>query len=75
MGIVPSFSIASAQYVPFKVPLLAVDPEAGPANLTETYTRVAIADPGKPINGVYINLGANTASWILKLVKLSKFQD
>ena len=33
--------------------------EAGTRNLTETYTRVAIADPGKPINGVYINLGAN----------------
>jgi len=59
VGIVPSFSIASAQYVPFKVPLLAVNTEAGTRNLTETYTRVAIADPGKPINGVYINLGAN----------------
>ena len=33
--------------------------EAGARNLTETYTRVATADPGKPINGVYINLGAN----------------
>ena len=59
VGIVPGFSIASAQYVPFKVPLLAVNTEAGTRNLTETYTRVAIADPGKPINGVYINLGAN----------------
>ena len=59
VGIVPGFSIASAQYVPFKVPLLTVNTEAGTRNLTETYTRVAIADPGKPINGVYINLGAN----------------
>ena len=59
VGIVPGFSIASAQYVPFKVPLLAVNTEAGTRNLTETYTRVSIADPGKPINGVYINLGAN----------------
>ena len=33
--------------------------EAGTRNLTETFTRVAITDPGKPINGVYINLGAN----------------
>ena len=59
VGIVPGFSIASAQYVPFKVPFLTVNSEAGARNLTETYTRVAIADPGKPINGVYINLGAN----------------
>ena len=56
---VPGFSIALAQYVPFKVPFLTVNTEAGTRNLTETYTRVAIADPGKPINGVYINLGAN----------------
>jgi len=59
VGIVPGFSIASTQYVPFKVPLLSVNTVAGTRNLTETYTRVAIADPGKPINGVYINLGAN----------------
>jgi hypothetical protein len=59
VGIVPGISIASAQYVPFKVPLLTVNTEAGTRNLTETYTRVAIADPGKPINGVYINLSAN----------------
>lgn len=59
VGTVPGFSITSAQYVPFKVPLLTVNTEAGTRNLTETYTRVAIADPGKPINGVYINLGAN----------------
>lgn len=59
VGIVPGFSIASAQYVPFKVPFLTVSTEAGTRNLAETYTRVAIADPGKPINGVYINLGAN----------------
>ena len=56
---VPGFSIALAQYVPFKVPFLTVNTGAGTRNLTETYTRVAIADPGKPINGVYINLGAN----------------
>jgi hypothetical protein len=56
---VHGFSIALAQYVPFKVPFLTVNTEAGTRNLTETYTRVAIADPGKPINGVYINLGAN----------------
>ena len=55
----PGFSIALAQYVPFKVPFLIVNTEAGTRNLTETFTRVAIADPGKPINGVYINLGAN----------------
>ena len=59
VSIVPGFSIALAQYVPFKVPFLTVNTEAGTRNLTETYTRVAIADPGKPINGVYINLGAN----------------
>jgi hypothetical protein len=59
VGIVPGFSIALAQYLPFKVPFLTVDTEAGTRNLTETYTRVAIDDPGKPINGVYINLGAN----------------
>jgi hypothetical protein len=55
----PGFSIASAQYVPFKVPFLTVNAEEGTRNLTETYTRVAIADPGQPINGVYLNLGAN----------------
>lgn len=59
VGIIPGFSIASAQYVPFKVPFLTVNSEAGARNLTETYTRVALADPGKLINGVYINLGAN----------------
>jgi hypothetical protein len=59
VSIVPGFSIALAQYVPFKVPFLIVNTEADTRNLTETYTRVAIADPGKPINGVYINLGAN----------------
>ena len=59
VSMVPGFSIALAQYVPFKVPFLTVNTEAGTRNLTETYTRVAIADPGKPINGVYINLGAN----------------
>lgn len=59
VDIVTGFSIASAQYVPFKVPFLTVNSEVGTRNLTETYTRVAIADPGKPINGVYINLGAN----------------
>lgn len=57
--IVPGFSIASAQYVPFKVPFLTVNAEEGTRNLTETYTHVAIADPGQPINGVYLNLGAN----------------
>ena len=56
---VPGFSIALAQYVPFKVPFLTVNTGAGTRNLTETYTRVAIAGPGKPINGVYVNLGAN----------------
>jgi hypothetical protein len=61
VGIVPSFSIASAQFVPFKDPILTVDTEAGTRNLTETYTRVAIADPGKPVNGVYINLDANNS--------------
>ena len=59
VGTVPGFSITLTQYVPFKVPFLTVNTEAGTRNLTETYTRVAIADPGKPINGVYINLGAN----------------
>ncbi len=59
VGIVAGFSITSAQYVPFKVPFLTVNSEAGARNLTETYTRVAIADHGKLINGVYINLGAN----------------
>jgi hypothetical protein len=54
VGIVPGFSIALAQYLPFKVPFLTVDTEAGTRNLTETYTRVAIDD-----HGVYINLGAN----------------
>ena len=60
-GIVPGFPTALAQYVPFKVPFLTVNTEGGPKNLTETYTRIAIADPGKPINGVYINLAANNS--------------
>ena len=60
-GIVQGFPTALAQYVPFKVPFLTVNTEAGPKNLTETYTRVAIADPGRPINGVYINLAANNS--------------
>ena len=64
---VPGFSIALAQYVPFKVPFLTVNTEAGTRNLTETYTRVAIADPGKPINGVYVNLGANNGILDLKV--------
>ena len=60
-GIVPGFPTALAQYVPFKVPFLTVNTEVGPKNLTEAYTRVAIADPGRPINGVYINLAANNS--------------
>jgi hypothetical protein len=75
VGIVPGFSIASVQYVPFKVPFLTVNSEAGTRNLTETYTRVAIADPGKPINGVYVNLGANNGILDFKVAKLFKFQD
>jgi len=61
LGIVPGFPTALAQYVPFKVPFLTVNTEAGPKNLTETYTRVAIADPERSINGVYINLAANNS--------------
>ena len=64
---VTGFSIALAQYVPFKVPFLTVNTGAGTSNLTETYTRVAIADPGKPINGVYINLGANIGNLDFKV--------
>jgi len=58
MGVHFSFSTTSAQVVKFDEPILTVSTNAGKKNLTETLIRVAIADPGKPINGVYINSNA-----------------
>ena len=52
VGVIPSLSIASAQIVQFDDPILTVSTDAGRKNLTETYIRIAIVDPGKPINGV-----------------------
>jgi hypothetical protein len=54
-------SDASAQFVPFDDPTLSVETDAGITTLSETYLRVAIADPGKPVNGVYINTNANNS--------------
>ena len=58
MGVLFSFSITSAQVVKFDEPILTVSTNAGKKNLTETIIRVAIADPGRPINGVDINSNA-----------------
>ena len=66
-GVIPSFSLASAQIVQFDDPILTVSTEAGRKNLTETYTRIAIADPGKPINGVYINSNATNPTLDFKV--------
>jgi hypothetical protein len=58
VGVLSGFSITSAQVVNFDDPILTVSTDDGQKNLTETLIRVAIADPGKPINGVYINSNA-----------------
>jgi hypothetical protein len=60
-------SDVSAQFVPFDDPTLSVETDAGITTLNETYLRVAIADPGKPINGVYINSNANNSLLNLKV--------
>ncbi|HEY7110721.1 MAG TPA: hypothetical protein VH415_14950 [Nitrososphaeraceae archaeon] len=44
------------QTVQFADPVLRAHSLAGTKNITESFIRVAIADPGRPINGVYVNL-------------------
>lgn len=67
VGVIPSFSIASAQIVQFDDSILTVSTDAGRKNLTETYIRIAIVDPGKPINGVYINTNATNSTLDFKV--------
>jgi hypothetical protein len=42
--------------VQFNDPVLSEHSFAGTKNITKSFIRVAIADPAKPIDGVYVNL-------------------
>lgn len=48
-----------SQTVQFTDPVLSAHSLAGTKNITESFIRVAIADPARPINGVYVNLNAD----------------
>lgn len=52
-------SLVNADSVSFDDPILTVNSYYGAKKIVETYIRVAIINPGKDINGIYINLDAN----------------
>ena len=67
-------SLVNADSVSFDDPILTVNSYYGAMKIVETYIRVAIIDPGKDINGIYINLRANNEMLEFKREKSSLFQ-
>jgi hypothetical protein len=65
--IVTNYSTAGAQQVTFNDPIITVNSNSGKNNVTETYIRVAMVDPGKPVNGVYMNLDSHNGNIDFKL--------
>ena len=52
-------SLVNTDSVSFDDPILTVNSYYDAKKIVETYIRVVIIDPGKDINGIYINLDAN----------------